>query len=140
MKHRSFTVTILYILGFSSVACSQVAVCPDTIRTDQKLASQMAEWEVYKDSSPPKLSSVTFYSGHPDQKASLAPDFEKRDGSTITSEWIFPEEEHRIACEYNNTNLKLIKKLDPRTSRCSAVYDTQITIGGKPLIKSITCK
>lgn len=81
-----------------------------------------------------------FYYGHPKEKASLAPDSEKKSGDTFTSEWIFSPEEHWMACEYNGTNLTLIRKMDSRVSRCSATYDTKITIGGKPLLKSIKCK
>jgi hypothetical protein len=108
--------------------------CPKEIKTKQSLNGNKKNWETLLDpQSSSILQSVDFYSGHPKKMAQLAPDNKDTDQDPF---WTFvPKDEIWQVCVYQDTKMRLIKKLGKTLQRCDVTYN-KIT---KPQIDSIEC-
>ena len=117
--------------------------CPDTIAlTDPRLTKPIAGWEIFFDTTPHRLSRMTFFDGPIAESASLVPDQEPRVGKTITAKWFLqlkPERPYWLACYYSGTSLALSRALPAGLKECDVTYDTSVEIEGMPEIKSLSC-
>jgi hypothetical protein len=134
----------LFGFGINLVtAYAENVVCPETIVVEQKLAKPLSPWEAFLEDGSYPLMSISFFDGHPQEKASLVPDSEIKRKGKLISTWQFSRENPRgywIACVYNRTNVMLTRRLVPTTSKCEVTYNPQITVGGHPSLSEIQCK
>jgi len=87
------------------------------------------------------LAGVTFFSGPPEEKASLVYDnWKKRDGLAYAV-WNFHDSTHRIwlSCRYANTDVVLTKELPEKISQCNVIYNPKTQVAGLPEIRNMTC-
>lgn len=101
--------------------------CPQSIRTNQSLQHEVKKWNVFVDdlNGTHQFERVTFYSGHPKEHASLAPDRETSKVKKLT--WTFDKQETWIACEYTHTKIQLIQKLREGTKNCTVTYNADFS-------------
>ena len=132
-----------FFLTLQGLAAAQTTYCPETVSVDQNLAKIPPGWIVGRDDAPSALAGITFYSGPPEEKASLVYDkWTKRDGLAY-GVWRFqPKSSQRIwlSCSYSSTRVVLMKQLPPETSGCTVVYDPKVQVSGSPEIQKITCQ
>jgi len=88
-------------------------LCPPEVATVQTSSAAPEGWDVFIDTVNAKhfLESISLYSGHPREMASLVPDNEG-DSSDDSSVWtLFPENSRSywVACKYHDTDIMLIK-------------------------------
>ncbi|KTC89656.1 hypothetical protein OQJ18_08260 [Fluoribacter dumoffii] len=109
-------------VAFSSLASATPIHCPQTIQTNQSLRGNLNQWEAFQDdlNSIHYFERVTFYSGHPKEHASLAPDHEDSKKEKLT--WSLGKQEIWIACEYTGTKIQLIQKLPYGSKSCNVTY------------------
>ena len=105
--------------------------CPKAIKTTQSLQGKMDNWDAFNSNAPHNLSRVTFYSMHPKENASLAPDSTNKNQAI----WNFNEPEIWMACEYLNTSVQVIQKLPNTIKKCTATYDSSFSN-----VSDIQCK
>ncbi|WP_392537702.1 STY0301 family protein [Legionella sp. 227] len=108
---------------FCDSASATAIHCPETIQTTQSLQHDIKAWEAFQDdwNSTHHFDRVTFYSGHPKEQASLAPDTEVSKVKKLT--WSFDKQEIWVACEYTHTKIQLIQKIPHGTESCSVTYN-----------------
>jgi hypothetical protein len=124
-------------------ASASDSLCPDAVSVKQTGVSPAPEWSMSYSTTPSGLEMVTFYSGPPQDKASLVYDdlVGAKDSSTAT--WTFPKDArgYWVKCSYRGTTLELSKALPPTLSSCRVTYDRQgVAPSGLPAIKRITCQ
>jgi hypothetical protein len=136
-----------FILGSLSFACpepasAQETYCPERISVEQTVTRIPEGWTVRQDEAASTLGGITFYSGPPEEKASLVYDqWIKRKGVAY-GVWHFqPKSSHPIwlSCRYSSTRVVLAKQLPAETSECTVSYDMKVTIAGSPEIRKIHC-
>ncbi|WP_454780561.1 STY0301 family protein [Legionella sp. WA2022007384] len=120
------TICISFFLGFIGsyhLASAATIQCPQTIQTNQSLQHDISKWHGFLDNlnSNNHFERITFYSGHPKEHASLAPDSESSKIKKLT--WTFGEQETWIACEYTHTQIQLIQKIPAGTKSCTVTYN-----------------
>jgi hypothetical protein len=138
--------SVAVILGALLFACpefasSQETYCPKSISVVQTSENVPQGWTARLDDSPSTLAGITFYSGPPEEEASLAYDqWTKRNGLAY-GVWRFPKSSHRIwlSCHYSFTRIVLGKQLPVETSECTVIYDPKVSVSGLPEIQKITC-
>ncbi|RUR08918.1 STY0301 family protein [Legionella sp. km772] len=110
-----------------NLASAKTLKCPPGLKVNESLGESMPGWEEFLDNSNNEhhLNKITFYSGHPNEHASLAPDNENTKGRRLR--WAFGEDKIWVACGYSNTNIQLIQKLDPHIKHCTVTYDANFT-------------
>jgi hypothetical protein len=137
----SLILAALIFVGIGS-ASAQETYCPASISVDQTVAKVPQGWTVGLDEATSTLAGVTFYSGPPEEKASLVYDqWTKRDGLAYGI-WRFqPKSSHAIwlSCRYSSTRVILTKQLPTETSECTVTYDPKVMISGSPEIRKIDC-
>lgn len=108
--------------------------CPKELGTKQSAVGSKKNWSNFQDSqNPNQLKTVEFYSGHPKQLAQLAPDNKDTQENPF---WTFvPKDEIWQVCVYQDTRVKLIKKLGKGLKRC----DVTLNKTTRPEIDSIEC-
>jgi hypothetical protein len=123
-------------------ASAQGTYCPESISVDQTVAKVPQGWTVGRDEAASTLAGISFYSGPPEEKASLVYDeWTKRNGLAY-GVWRFqPKSAHPIwvSCFYSSTRIILSKQLPAETSECTVTYDPKVTISGSPEIRKIDC-
>ncbi|CAM2791501.1 Uncharacterised protein [Legionella steigerwaltii] len=119
----------LGLVVFCNSASATTIHCPETIQTNQSLQHEIKAWEAFQDdwNSTHHFDRITFYSGHPKEHASLAPDNEVSKVKKLT--WSFDKQEIWVACGYTNTKIQLIQKIPNGTKSCSVTYN--ITLASK---------
>lgn len=137
---KSVITAILSLVLMQSATASQL--CPNTISTKQTLQGSQTGWESFTDreNTSTRLSGITLYSGHPKEMASLAPDNEGTSSDKLT--WRFDQEKESqgiwLACQYEHTQIQLIKKLPATLTTCSALYQSRNEVAN-PRIISVEC-
>ncbi|KTD17406.1 STY0301 family protein [Legionella jordanis] len=123
ISHGAFILGLCQIFSFPA-ACAAGLPCPKEIDTRQILLHNIPGWQSYSAASNQKnyLNRLTFYSGHPKEQASLAPDNESSKSKIL--QWSFNDEEIWIACGYAETNIELIRKLEKPAHQCKVSYNT----------------
>ncbi len=115
------------ILGLAMTFHSSSAAtlrCPQQIKTSESLQEKITGWDEFLDDGNivHHFNRVTFYSGHPKEHASLAPDNEGTKGNKLI--WTFAKDTIWLACGYSNTNIQLTQKLLNGTKLCAVTYDS----------------
>ena len=113
-------------------ASSFTLLCPADISTVQTSTAVPEGWEVFVDTTNTRhfLESISLYSGHPRDMASLVPDNEG-DTSDESSVWtIFPDagRSYWVSCKYHDTDIMLIK---------SFVITKSCVVTAKPEVNSV---
>jgi len=135
------------IVGLRFFACPEPAsaqeiYCPESISVEQTVATIPEGWTVRQDEAASTLEGITFYSGPPEEKASLVYDqWTKRNGLTY-GVWHFQSRASHptwLSCRYTFTRVVLAKQLSADTSECTVTYDPKVTISGSPEIRKIDC-
>lgn len=101
--------------------------CPQIIQTKQSLQQEINKWNVLVDNwnNDHRFERIAFYSGHPKEHASLAPDNETSQIKKLT--WTFGKQETWVACEYTHTKIQLIQKLPAEIKRCTVTYNADFS-------------
>lgn len=125
------------ILGLTMALHSALAItiqCPQEIKTTQFLQKKVNGWGEFSDdwNIVHHVNRVTFYAGHPNEHASLAPDNE--DTKSNKALWTFGKDKIWLVCGYSNTGVQLIQELPAKTKRCTVIYDSNFS-----KITSINC-
>jgi len=133
---------IAIVLCVAAFASAQEADCPKAIKVHQTIDATPQGWTADTDGSDHILAGVTFFSGPPEEKASLVYDnWKKRDGLAYAV-WNFqPDSTHRIwlSCRYANTDVVLTKELPEKISQCNVTYNPKTQVAGLPEIRNMTC-
>ena len=135
------------IVGLRFFACPEPAsaqeiYCPESISVEQTVATIPEGWTVRQDEAASILEGITFYSGPPEEKASLVYDqWTKRNGLAF-GVWRFqPKSSHPIwlSCRYSSTRVFLAKQLPAENSECTVTYDPRVTVSGSLEIRKMDC-
>jgi len=100
--------------------------CPPMMPITQTPVNTPQGWTLMADprrDASHHLQAVTFFSGDPQDMASLSPDIEKRTPKGYSSTWRFQQhggqqDDYWIGCSYTDTNLIAIRKLASNISQC----------------------
>lgn len=134
--YKMLILASLILVPVATFALEQGLYCPSEIKTYQKIQEPVTGFQSMASQSPHFLSGVTFYSGKPEEQASLAPDTTLKD----KMHWTFSKQDKiYISCSYNNTNIELAKALPTRISTCTVYYDPSVTGPFAALPKKIVC-
>jgi hypothetical protein len=146
LRDRLGWMSVALILGALFFACpefafSQEKYCPEFISVAQTSENVPEGWMARQDESASTLAGITFYSGPPEEKASLVYDQWTRRNGLAFGVWHFPKSSHRIwlSCRYSFTRVVLVKQLPAETSECTITYDPKVSVSGLPEIRKITC-
>lgn len=124
-------------------SAAEAPTCPASVDVEQKLAGTAADgWEASREPVRHALMGVTFFSGPPSQRASLAPDADEAAGKERLLRFdLAPDAAgHWVSCAYDRTDVVLSRRLDPRLRSCSVAVDPGVTVGGRPAIVRIACR
>ncbi|HXS94338.1 MAG TPA: STY0301 family protein [Candidatus Limnocylindrales bacterium] len=131
MRIRLFAAALIWCAAMNAAdftGCpAQVAVSP------QRIARAVPGWTpLTAEDAIHRLASVTFYDGHPSEKASLAPDAENRRVQT----WTFAAQSRAywITCGYSSTTVVLARELGREVRKCVVRYD------GAGAVSSVSCR
>lgn len=115
---------IFLLLGYISFSLayanpSYSVHCPESIAVKQSVENAYSGWRSILSQPNYYLSSVSFYSGKPEEMASLKPDI-----SHGKAKWTFsPDDPIYIVCGYNQTSIQLTQPLIAHTTQCIVDYD-----------------
>jgi hypothetical protein len=137
---------LLVAVGVAALADHARAVdtyCPESIAVKESVEKVPEGWKAAQGDAPVQLSGVTFFSGPPEEKASLVYDsWIKRHGLAY-GVWHFQPKSGPpiwMSCSYANTSVVLTKPMPAETSECRVTYDPNVLVGGLPEIKGIACR
>lgn len=111
-------------LGAQAIqAAPLVLTCPATLAVTEG-AQAPAGWEAVGTSQPHPFNSISLFSGHPREMASLVPDKQSRSGKQLLSTWSLAggSERYWLACGYAQTTMQAAKQLPAGLSRCTASH------------------
>lgn len=131
-----YIVLFLFALPFVAKAAERIE-CPYTLEVEE-VGKQPTGWTVFRNPVPHTLDRIGFYSGSPNDGASLIP----RNSNKSRDDWRFVPAKNEatwLACFYNNTNTFLAKQLDSRINKCSVRY-TSTGGGSHAAVSSISCE
>jgi hypothetical protein len=134
---------VLAIASTSPCLAAGETWCPGTIKVEQKAESLPKEWRLSYDSSPNDLEMVTFFSGPPEENASLVYDERSKAKDGWVATWKFPKDPtgYWIKCSYAGTRAELSRRLPDRVSVCRVSYDESMHLpSGLPIIRKIECR
>jgi hypothetical protein len=122
-------------------ASSQEKYCPESISVAETAENIPEGWAAGLDESASTLAGIAFYSGPPEEKASLVYNRWTRRNGLAYGVWRFPKSSHRIwlSCRYSFTRIVLVKQLPAETSECTVAYDPKVSVSGSPEILKISC-
>ena len=110
--------------------------CPKQINRIEHINVAPNDWETIADIPNNFLSGISFYSGHPKEGASLAPN----SANKKMAKWRFSRKQKiYIVCEYHQTGIKLTQPLAPKTTECTINYNLNIQGSNGFLPKKIWC-
>ena len=144
MKPVKCLCAFVFALALAGICFAADGVkCPDTIKVDQKAMSPSPEWKVSYSSQPNQLEMVTFFSGPPEEQASLVYDKKSKTKGGWIGTWNFPKDSrgYWIQCSYGGTKAELSRRLPDSVSVCRVTYDEGLHSGsGLPAILKIECR
>lgn len=132
---------LLFFLALDARA--EIISCPASIATKQELQTVPSEWTASKDALPSNLANIAFYSGPPDQKASLVSDTRVTRGGLIYATWRFQAKRTEsiwLSCSYSSTIVILSKTISTEITACTVTYNPKVSVAGLPEIQKIECK
>lgn len=110
------------VMAHAAQAAPVVLSCPQSIDVSES-GKPPAGWEFAATAQPRGFQSLTLFSGHPREMASLAPDSQRRKGQVLSSSWkIADSEKHWLACGYTQTTAQLVQRLPAGLKNCSATH------------------
>jgi hypothetical protein len=125
----------------ASHAASKHVVCPAELTVTERVAPPSG-WSVAYAKTQRKLTGVGFFSGSPDEMASLVNDDEQttKDGAVLV--WRFPPSKERywVACYYADTATTLRRALPAEVGTCRVTYDKPGSDGRLGAPKSNSCE
>ncbi|SRR5579885_1036681 len=129
-------------LGLNILWAADNVRCQAEIKVRQQIVAAASGWSALLDDMPHLLAGITFYEGKPEDKASLAPDTERKSGNKVVSTWLFSggPQSTWVACRYAWTSVLLTRELPKSIHTCSATYNSRENVGGLPAIEKIDCK
>jgi len=129
------------LVGWAVPQFAQELSCPESISVKQNIEKIPEGWSARPGDSPNLLEGVTFFSGPPEEQASLAYDNWTRRKGLAYAGWHFPKSMPRIwlSCRYSSTSLVLARQLAAETSQCTVTYDPTVQVAGSPSIRKIDC-
>lgn len=144
MRCRIFVCMFVFtvVLTGSCLAADET-FCPRTIKVEQKAISPSQEWKISYDPFPNQLEMVTFFSGPPEEEASLVYDKKTKIKGGWIGTWNFPKDPagYWILCSYQGTRAELSRRLPDSVSVCRVTYDEGVhSVSGFPAIRKIECR
>ncbi len=113
---RFVALTLLTLL-FPAYVFAADYRCPDTVETTQTLKKSPADWEAFaRPNDIQRFERITLYDGVPADMASLVPD--DNDKVTLWTFFDLPDRPLWMACEYSNTTVNLVRKLQGSVKEC----------------------
>jgi hypothetical protein len=105
-------------------------------------------WTVGRADVPTNLAGVTFYSGPPEERASLIYDSRVTRSGLLYATWKFAgavsgaKDAHAIwlSCNYMSTNVVLSRSIAAEIRECTVTYDPKATVAGMAGVRGIVCK
>jgi hypothetical protein len=144
MKSIMYLCTVVFVLGLTGICFAAGETwCPATINVAQKAESPSPEWSVSYNPLPHRLEMVTFFSGPPEQNASLVYDKRSKTKGGWIATWNFSKDAagYWIRCSYGGTRAELSRRLPASVSACRVTYDdTSHFPSGLPVIGQIECR
>jgi len=149
---RAVSLAVLLAAALTDPLCGDAwafeAQCPRSIQTTQSLAGDVKGWTAHVDDPfaagkragpaaaiKSDLRSVTFYDGHPSEKASLAPDRSEKNLNLWDFSYDNRPRSYWIGCHYGGTNVMLIGELPRAVKMCEVRYRDDFTI-----VERVACK
>ncbi|KTD75285.1 hypothetical protein Lwal_3326 [Legionella waltersii] len=127
---------ILFFFVDQLYAGSYKPQCPKEINALEHIQTSVKGWETLKGIKNNFLSSISFYSGHPKQQASLKPN----SINSKQAKWSFsPNETIYILCQYNKSGIELTQQLRPKTKNCTVLFNPHVQGDQGYLPKEIQC-
>jgi hypothetical protein len=142
-KAGSFLLASLLVCLFvCRPVLAQTSYCPESISVKQTIEKVPEGWTARQGDSPTILEGVTFFSGPPEEQASLVYDKWTRRNGLAYADWHFAKATTPIwlACRYASTSIFLARQLPAETSSCTVTYDPNVQVAGSPSIKKIACQ
>ena len=144
MKSGTCLCAFVFALALTGVCLAvDEAGCPATIKVDQKAIPTSPEWAVSYSSLPYQLEMVTFFSGPPQENASLVYDKKSKTRGGWIGTWSFPKGSsgYWIQCSYGGTRAELSRRLPDSVSVCRVTYDYGSSYpSGLPVVRKIECR
>ncbi len=144
MKISSYLCAFAFALVSTGVCFAADEVwCPVTIKVDQKAEPPSSEWSVSYSSLPHQLEMVTFFSGRPEENASLVYDKRSKTKGGWIGTWNFPKDDrgYWMRCSYEGTSAELSRRIPDSISICRVTYDEgSHYASGLPVIRKIECR
>jgi hypothetical protein len=136
----------LWICG--GVVEAQSLTCPASIVTKQEAQSAPTGWTVGRADVPTNLAGITFYSGPPEERASLIYDSRVTRGGLLYATWKFAGAASGgkdapaiwLSCNYMSTNVVMSRRIAAGIRECTVTYDPKATVAGMPAVRGIVCK
>ena len=131
------------LLLATTFAAAQQTYCPESVSVTQSVEKTPDGWTATQDKLPTALATVTFFSGPPEQEASLVYDRWSNRNGLAFAVWHFPAKATPpiwISCRYSYTQVILSKQLPAGVSQCTVTYDPSVSVSGNPQIKKIACQ
>ncbi|QDQ27511.1 hypothetical protein FNU76_14740 [Chitinimonas arctica] len=135
---------LLGLSGGASAAESQAMSCPESLPVTEQAGTLDKPWEVVADQGRGGygLDGVRFYSGPPQEMATLVPDQTRQTSRERKSVWRLPSnggQQYWLACAYRNTALLATRALPPELKSCELTE--QLLPSGKVLkVVAVVCK
>jgi hypothetical protein len=116
--------------------------CPGDITVEEELRVQVPKgwqnWSPDAATAPAErrrpLDGITFYSGPPADKASLAPDRSRRSKNGYEQSWRFGIGSYWMACRYQDSRILLMRPLPRGVRQC------QLTLNQSERPAALTCR
>ncbi|MDX1959664.1 MAG: STY0301 family protein [Leptospiraceae bacterium] len=132
---------ILVFLMTNSLLSEEKIECPSSIQVN-KTSTAPSDWKFFSGSNSHLLARVGFYSGNPNEEASLVPDSTKTKKKESVDTWRFLSKKTHaiwIACYYIGVDSFLAKEIEDNIKVCHVNYKTN-KLGTRLSVKGIFCK
>jgi hypothetical protein len=140
---QSILTMALIVCASPSSLFAQQGYCPRSISVKQTAEKVPDGWKSIPDDVLNAWDGVTFYSGPPEEKASLVYDRWTKGNGSESGIWHFARNSSPpiwLSCPYSFTNITMAKQLSPDTTECTVSYKAR-TSSVEPLeIQRVVCR
>jgi hypothetical protein len=131
------------LLAQAQASDALVLTCPATLNVTDSVSGLESGWQAVADAGlgAAHLANVTFYSGSPEQMASLVPDGEKKVKGGTSATWSFAKGDkdgYWLACNYDHTRMMATRKLPETVTQCTVTFGV-LPNGKASGVKQISC-
>jgi hypothetical protein len=137
-----FTLAVIVCFSRGSLWAQQ-SYCPQSISVKQTPANIPEGWTASQDNMPNVWEGVTFYSGPPEDNASLVYHrWAKRNG-VESGIWHFAPKSSPpiwLSCRYSFTSVTLSRQLSADTTECTVTYKARTSPAESLQIQKIACR